>query len=106
MTSAAGKSIRFKARRFDQHKVFEEVATVKNGSVRAVNAGKATIKCSSLLTTGIEIQAVCSVEVYVPMQSLAVENKNMEVMSKDACIFPSNTGCLAQSWFIRMTLQG
>lgn len=51
-----------------------EVATVKKGTITAVEGGATTIKCKVLLSDDIELTAECKVNVIVPVNKLKLEN--------------------------------
>ncbi len=53
------------------------VASVQNGTVRAVNGGKATIKCQTQLSDGTELDAECSVTVKVIATGLTLTPKDI-----------------------------
>lgn len=54
----------------------KKVATVSNGSVRAVGEGKATITCSTTIDDKT-IQEAFTVNVYVPVKSVSIKQKNL-----------------------------
>ena len=56
-----------------------KIATVTNGTVKAVAGGKATITCSATLTDGTNISQECEVNVIVLASSLSVDNKTVSI---------------------------
>lgn len=55
----------------------DSVATVKNGAVKGVSGGTATITCTATTTDGDVYTAECSVCVIVPIKSITVEEKSV-----------------------------
>lgn len=55
------------------------VVTVQNGSVRAVNGGKATVTCAVTLSDGTELSADCRVTVVVTAMSLSITPMNISL---------------------------
>ena len=53
------------------------VASVQNGTVKAVNGGKATIKCQTQLSDGTELDAECLVTVKVVATGLTITPNNI-----------------------------
>ena len=54
------------------------VATVNKGTIKGINAGKCDIICRA--TDGSNVEAVCHVEVRIPVQSVIVNEKNATLL--------------------------
>ncbi|MBQ6373789.1 MAG: Ig domain-containing protein [Clostridia bacterium] len=72
-----------------------KVASVANGTVKAVNDGQATITCSTTLSDGTELSAECSVTVYISVKTLAYKTKKAsaqigETYTQEPAFTPAN----------------
>ena len=63
-----------------------QVAVYREGSVRAVGGGKATLTCSVTLSDGTTRWAVCPVAVTVPVTSLRMPSGKLEVMAGEVFV--------------------
>ena len=59
--------------------VDKSIASCKNGTVKAVGAGKTTMICSATLADGTQIEAECSVTVIVPVSSISTDKKAITI---------------------------
>ncbi len=71
------------------------VATVRDGTIRGVEEGTATITCTTVLSDGVEIFAECHVNVFVSITSISYKIKNDKALIgdtyyQDAIILPAN----------------
>ena len=79
-----------------------KIATVANGVVTAKSAGTTTITCTA--TDGSEAAATCTVEVFLPVTSVAFENKNAttfvggESITLSASVKPNDAKYTALTW--------
>ena len=64
----------------------ESVVTCKNGTLKGVGPGTASITCSTVLSDGSEVTAQVSVTGIVPVKSLSFASKKIEVMAGDTFV--------------------
>lgn len=57
----------------------EGVATVKAGTVKGLSGGSATITCTATLKSGEVFKASCTIDVNIPVRSIMVVDKNVEI---------------------------
>lgn len=62
----------------------ENVATVKDGKIKAVADGSATITCSAPLAEGIELSAQCQLTVITPATGLSIKKNNLTLQHNEA----------------------
>jgi hypothetical protein len=55
------------------------IATVKNGTVKGVSKGSVTIKCTATSTDGETYTASCTINVNIPVKSIKVADKKVEL---------------------------
>lgn len=67
------------APKFEWNSSNNGVATVKNGQVTAVSKGTAVITCWTTLSNGELITCDCKVKTYVPVATISVNKKKIEV---------------------------
>lgn len=57
----------------------KSIVTVKNGQVKAVSGGTATVTCGTTLSDGTHIYAECRITVNVPITSITADRKKVDL---------------------------
>lgn len=60
----------------------EGIATVKAGTVKGISGGSATITCTAALKSGEVFAASCTINVNIPVKSIKVADKKVEIAPK------------------------
>ncbi len=78
-----GLAIGVKVKKYSWESSDKEIATCKDGIVKGVNSGSATITCKATLSDDTELSQSCKVNIIVSVKSLTMKQKTITVTARD-----------------------